>query len=514
LLTLVSLLQRNALMAADRPALMRPGQAATTWGELVPRLERAAGLLSALGVSRGDRFAVVGRNSQLLFELMHAGVWCGAVPVPLNHRLAPAELAPILDDAAVRLVAADDAHAPLFLDGPLQAWRDRLLLLEGGPPCGRPRYEPLVDEARPAAAADPAECDVALLLYTGGTTGHAKGVPLSHRNVVANALQVTSLVGYRPDDVYLHVAPMFHSADLLATGVTLHGGAHAFLPQFAPADFIRAVGSCGVTRTMLTPQMLLGVLDHPATTTGAMSTLRQLFYGSAPMAAPAIARALERLPGVDLWQGYGLTETSPLLTALSMPAHLEGLADPAGGQLASAGQPLPGVDLRIVSADGRPAAAGEPGEVWARGPNVLEGYVDRRDTEAALADGWFRTGDIGRLDARGFLTLLDRAKDMVITGGENVYSIEVESVLLHHPAVREAAVIGVPDARHGEVLLAVVACHSGTALDVGTIVGHCRGRLGGYKIPRRLQVVDELPRTALGKVDKPALRRRFGSAPS
>jgi long-chain acyl-CoA synthetase len=444
---------------------------------------------------------------------MHAGHWCGAIPVPLNVRLAPGELAAILEDAGVRLVAADAAHAPAFAEGALRRWSDRLLLIDGPPHPGAAHYETLLETAAAHAPCDPAEEDVAVLLYTGGTTGRSKGVPLTHRNVLANALQIASVVHYRSDDVYLHVAPMFHSADLIATGVSLQGGAHAFLPQFTPAAFAQAVEDFGVTRTMLAPTMLQAVLDDPACAKHAMASLRQLFYGSSPMAEPAIVRAIERFPGTQLWQGYGLTETSPLLTTLGMDAHREGLANRGSGRLRSAGQPLPGVDLRVVDAQGRTVATGEAGEVWVRGPNVaLRYHGDAAGEGAFAAGGWFRTGDVGCLDASGYLTLLDRAKDMVITGGENVYSIEVESVLVQHPAVREAAVIGVPDERFGEALLAVVACRDGGQLDVDALVSHCRGRIGGYKIPRRLQLVDALPRTPLGKVDKPALRRRFAQA--
>lgn len=509
MLTLVSLLQRNALIAGHRPAVLGPGGQIQSWGEFVQSVARAAGMLAALGLRPGDRFGLIGRNSQLLFELMHAGYWYGAIPVPLNVRLAPAELAEILADAQVSLVAADAAHARAFLDAPLRRWADRLLHLDVAGQGGCGSYMQLLAASQPAAATDPHEDQPAVLLYTGGTTGRSKGVPLTHRNVVANALQITSALGCREDDVYLHVAPMFHSADLIATAVTLHGGAHGFLPQFTPLDFARAVQTTGATRTMLAPTMLLAILDDDAAAQEPMPTLRQLFYGSAPMAKPAIVRAMQRFPDVQLWQGYGLTETSPLLTVLSMDGHRQALANPGSGRLESAGQPLPGVDLRIAGPDGAALPPGQVGEVWARGPNVTSGYHGGAG-EDAFAGGWFRTGDIGRLDAAGFLTLLDRVKDMVITGGENVYSIEVESALLQHPAVREAAVIGVPDPRFGEALLAVVACQPGAGLDVDSMVGHCRGLIGGYKIPRRLQLVDALPRTALGKVNKPALRKRFG----
>lgn len=507
MLTLASLMSRNRLVAGGRPALISE-DGDLCWRDLVERVSRLAGALAAMGVGRGDRFAIVARNSARQFEWLHAGYWSGAIAVPLNWRLVDSEIARLLEQAAVKVVAFDAVHAASFVEGALQPWATRSVWIGGAAGDFERHHEALVASGPALACADPGEDDVALLLYTGGTTGRAKGVPLTHRNIVANALQIASLVGCSQDDVYLHVAPMFHSADLIANSVSLHGGAHAFLPQYGAGDFVAAVETLGVTRTMLAPTMLLSLLDHGLSGgRPVMPTLKQVFYGSSAMPQPAIVRVLERLPGVALWQGYGLTETSPLLTVLSMHAHLDALAKPGSGRLASAGQPLPGVDLRIVRPDGVAACAGEPGEVWARGPNVVRGYDAPSDDEGAFVGPWFRTGDVGSLDDEGFLTLLDRLKDMVITGGENVYSMEVEAVLQLHPSVREVAVVGVPDERFGEALLAVVVCHPGTTLDADAIVRHCRERLGGFKIPRRLMLVDTLPRTALGKVDKRSLRQ-------
>jgi long-chain acyl-CoA synthetase len=233
------------------------------------------------------------------------------------------------------------------------------------------------------------------------------------------------------------------------------------------------------------------------------------------MPTPAIRQALERFPGVDLAQGYGLTETSPLLTVLTMQDHICALATDPQERLRSAGQALPGVDLRITDSLGHDVPQGTVGEVWARGPNISSGYLNApEETAQAFVDGWFRTGDVGRLDANGFLTILDRAKDMVITGGENVYSVEVEAVLALHPKVMEAAVIGVPHERYGESLLAIVVCRSGEILSVDELIAHCRQHIGGYKIPRRLQIVPELPKSSLGKVLKTKLRHEYAAGTS
>jgi long-chain acyl-CoA synthetase len=504
--TLAAALRRNVEQAGTRAAVIE-ASGPRSWALTVERIARAAGWLATLGIRRGDPFGVVARNGPRCFELMHAGYWLGAVPVPINHRLAPVEIAAVIAHAGCRWVAADAAFAEPFRHPDLAGLGVRLAGLDGTDPSFACTFDEGVPAASPIDPADVGEDSVALLLYTGGTTGRGKAVPLTHRNVIANALQVTSWLHFAADDVWLHVAPMFHSADLLATGVTLQGGAHAFLPQFTPTAWFDAVAWSGATRTMLAPAMIAAVLDHPSVRERRVPTLRQLVYGSSPMTPESIARTMARFDGVSLVQGYGLTETSPLLTMLTDEAHAAGLRDPSSGLLGSAGRALPGVELLIADAERRPLPPGTPGEVWVRGPNVTKGYRAASADEARAFDGdWFRTGDVGRLDGAGYLTLLDRSKDMIVTGGENVYSIEVERVLLQHPAVAEAAVVGVPDAKWGEALLAVVVCRPGTTLEAADMVEHCRGRLGGYKIPRRLRIVSELPRNALGKVVKARLR--------
>jgi long-chain acyl-CoA synthetase len=266
---------------------------------------------------------------------------------------------------------------------------------------------------------------------------------------------------------------------------------------------------------MLAPTMALALLDARNRRPQPPATFRHLFYGSSPMAAERICELAAAFPGLDLQQGYGLTETSPILTTLDPDDHRAALG-PGGNSdlLRSVGRPLIGVDLRIDDGRGGALPPGEAGEIVVRGPNVMAAYHRRPDeTHQTLRDGWFHTGDIGMLDGNGYLFLLDRKKDMIITGGENVYSVEVESVLAGHPAIREVAIVGVPDRHYGEALLAVVATHPGMALTADALQAFCRNKIGGYKIPRRLAVVDALPRTALGKVIKQELRRRFaGSA--
>ncbi|MCH8189061.1 MAG: AMP-binding protein [Proteobacteria bacterium] len=504
-MSLASVLDRTVRLHGGRPAIIEPDRT-YTWAEFGERVARAATVLANLGVKRGDRFGILALNSFRQAELMHAGYWMGAIPVPANTRLAPPEIRHIFDDAACKLIAVDDAMADTLESGELSAWREGALAIERD-------YESLLAEATPRAAHDSAEDDDAVLLYTGGTTGRAKGVRLTHRNVVSNGMQMAVAMRVRAGDVYLHVPPMFHSADLLGTAYTLLGAAHAYLPRFSPGLALEAMARTGTTALMLTPTMVIMMLQEEDVAAYDVSKLRLLFYGSSPMAAEWIQRAAEAFPSAGLQQGYGLTETSPILTTLDMEEHARAIATGDTAILRAAGRPLIDVTLRIVDEDGREVAVGEAGEVVVRGPNVTPGYLNRpEETKTAFRDGWFHTGDVGRVDDGGYLYLLDRKNDMIVTGGENVFSSEVEAVLHQHAGVAEAAVIGVPDERYGEALLAAIVPARGASLTDEDMIAHCRGKIGGFKIPRRFAFLDELPKSAMGKILKTELRRTYAKS--
>ena len=520
MLTMVSALDRARRLYGARTAVV-DFEGRFTYAAFIDRVRRAGAVLRRFGVGPGDRYGILSRNGFRHAEIIHAGYWTGAAPVPVNIRLAPPEIRFILEDAGCRLLFVEEALADLAAAGELAPWRDGMIRVApadtpspgSGPGPAVPDYEALLAETPPAAAHESAEDDDAILLYTGGTTGRSKGVRLSHRNVYANGMQVAPALRVHPDDVYLHAAPMFHSADLLGTAFTLLGAAHAFLPQFSGRALLKAIAAHRVTKAMLAPTMVILMLQEEDIDAFDLSSLRLLFYGSAPMAVEWIRRAMERLPEAGLQQGYGLTETSPILTTLDMEEHREALRTGRFARLQSAGRPVIGLDLRIAGEDGAEVAPGEAGEITVRGPNVTRGYLNRpEENRRAFRDGWFRTGDVARVDGDGYVYLLDRKKDMIVTGGENVYSSEVEAVLYRHPGVHEAAVVGVPDDTYGEALLAVIVPAPGAALTEAEVVAHCRGKIGGYKIPRRTAFVDELPKSAMGKILKTELRRRFGSA--
>lgn len=500
-----------------RPAMLDVAKS-HTWNEFGDRVARAAGALQALGVEKGARFAILARNGFRFEELKWAGFWLGAVPMPINWRLAPPEIAVMLDDAGAAALLVENHFQSALDHEAMKAWKGRATVIGdiAGPSLGA--YEEMIARAAPPAPADPAPDDDAMLIYTGGTTGRSKGVRLTHENIVSNGVAFGLAIGARREQTYLHAAPMFHSADLLAMGWLLQGAAQCFLPAFSPPAFLEAIQQFRVGAVVTVPTMLIATVSHPDFGRYDLSSLETLIYGAAPMAIEWIERVGNAFPDVNFSNSYGLTETAPDLTVFDPHAFRAAIrkalaTGDRAGPLSSVGKPNVLNEIRIVAADGRDAKPGVSGELLARGPNIMKGYWNRpEETAAALRDGWLHTGDVARIDEEGYVYLLDRLKDMVITGGENVYSSEVEAVLHRHPDVAEAVIIGVPDANLGETVMAVIVPKRGAAPSEEALAQHCRQSLGGYKIPRRFAFVEQLPRSAMGKVLKTALRKAHGSA--
>ncbi len=497
-----------------RPAMLDVAKS-YSWREFGERVGRGAGALQAQGVGAGARFAVLARNGFRFEELKWAGFWLGAIPVPINWRLAPPEIAALLEDSGAVALLIENHFQGVLDHAAMSAWKSKAILIGdvAGPTLGA--YEEMLARAAPPSPADPAPDDDAMLIYTGGTTGRSKGVRLTHANIIANAMAFGLAIGARREQTYLHAAPMFHSADLLAMGWFLQGAAQCFLPAFSPTAFLEAIQQFRVGAVVTVPTMLVATVSDPNFVKFDLSSLKTLIYGAAPMAIEWIERVAKAFPAVNFSNSYGLTETAPDLTVfdpLEFRAAIERAAATGdrSGPLTSVGKPNAGNEISIVTREGREAKPGEAGELIARGPNIMKGYWNRpEETAAALKDGWLHTGDIARIDEDGYVYLLDRLKDMVITGGENVYSSEVEAVLHRHPAVAEAAVIGVPDERLGETVMAVIVPKPATAPNQEEIAQHCRQFLGGYKIPRRFAFVERLPRSAMGKVLKTELRKSY-----
>jgi long-chain acyl-CoA synthetase len=485
---------RHAARVAPARTAVRFGDVTVTYAETWERCRRLAGALGGLGLARGDRVAVVARNSHRYVELYHAIPGAGFVLVPLNHRHADAELRYALEDSGARVLFTDRAI------GDLPACVEHVIDAAEG-------YDELLDGASVADFPDDvAEDDLAGIFYTGGTTGGAKGVMLRHRSLVSNAMHVQAVWPFDAETCFLLVAPMFHLAGTLAVLPTVwHGARQVVLPAFDAAAALDLIEAEGVTATQVVPSMLAALCDEQLDRPRDVASLRYLTFGGAPSATETLRRARRAFPDAELMTMYGATETAPLVTAVR---HLERLLDTPRAR--TCGRPLIGVELRIVDpADRTPLAAGEVGEVAVRGPNVMLGYWEKPgQTADALVDGWYHTGDLGRLDEDGYVYLVDRAKDMIVSGGENVYSTEVEDVLYRHPAVAEAAVFGVPDERWGEAVHAVVVARSTVTEE--ELVTFCRDAIAGYKVPKRIELRDEpLPKSGAGKVLKRDLRAPY-----
>ncbi|GAA4329555.1 long-chain fatty acid--CoA ligase [Pigmentiphaga soli] len=509
MLTLPHLLQSTFRTHGKRVAI-HDAAGRLTWTQYAERIVRTAGMLRALGLAPGDRFATLCRNSVAHAELLLGGYWAGAVPVPLNFRLAGAELAMMLDDAGCKLLLVDESLSYFVDQAQLAPWRDRAVCI-GPAGCGGglPSTAELFEAARPVDPHEAQEHDDALLLYTGGTTGRGKGVRLTHANIVANALQLSRVMAPTEHDIYLHVSPMFHSTDLKATVVSMFGGGHVYLKEFSPQGVLETIERYGVTIASLVPAMIVRILKEAEIERYDLSRLRLISYGTSPIDEQWLRMAMERFAGVGFHQCYGLTETSPYVAILDETAHhlaLQGRPE----LLRAAGRVLPATRVRLVDDQGQDVPPGQPGELLVSGPQVSRGYLGLPEENAAAFRGeWFHTGDVGRLDDDGYLYILDRKKEMVITGGENVYTREVESVLQRYPGVAEAAVLGVPDVKYGEALLAVLSMAGAAPPEPADVIAYCRDHLGGYKIPRRFMFVDALPRSPMGKVKKTELREAW-----
>jgi len=495
-------LERAAVVAADRPAVVC-GETRLTHRELGARCRRLAGALAALGLRRGDRVAVVGPNCHRYLELYLAVPAAGFVLVPLNARLGTAELRRSLVDSGATVIF----EGPRATVGAGDAGG-----LEEGTSVGHrfdlgADYEALLQAAEPIVAwpEDVSEDDLAALCYTGGTTGSAKGVMLSQRNLVANAFHFMAYWPFDTETRWIVASPMFHAAGTIGVLATVaKGGCHLVLPGFDAAGFLELVETEGGTHSLVVPTMLVSLLEELARHPRRTDSLRYLSHGSAPVAPEVLRRIHQAIPSASLLHIYGATETSPIVTMLPQEERI--LDRP---EVRSCGQPAVGVAVRVTDPDGTVLPAGRVGEVRVKGPNVTAGYHGRpEETRAALVDGWYRTGDLGSFDDHGYLYLVDRVKDMIVTGGENVYSVEVEQALYRHPAVREAAVFGVPDAHWGEAVHAIVVADG--PIRVEDLLAHCRAELAAYQVPKHIDVrSDPLPKSGAGKILKRVLREPF-----
>ncbi len=503
---IAALLDRAAREAGSRLGFDH-GPVRWTYGEARDRASRLAARLAAVGVAPSTPVAWIGDNTPFAALAYFAAAWAGAVLVPLHLRLRAEDLRRVLDHAGAVAVLCETSHAheASTLGRPVVLLDDPALARASIPPA------PLV----PRAPSDPAH-----LYYTSGSTGRPKGVVLTHGNVVSHARLAARALGLSDRDVWLHAAPMFHLADAWATfAVTLVGGLHRFVPRFDAAwtldEFAKGAPSGGVTITNLVPTMWSALVREGEAGRRSYPSLRLLLSGGAAISPDLVARIRATFLA-EYVQTYGLTETSPYLTISRLSEEERALPEAeACRRLARAGTPMPGVDVDVVGEDGRPVAAGgaSVGEVRARGPTVTPGYWKDPETDAAaFRDGWFRTGDLARVCEDGRIDLVDRTGDAINTGGEKVFSTDVERALAGMPGIREVAVVGTPDAHWGEVVTAVVV-PEGDGVTLDGVRAHARRTLADFQVPRRLVLADALPRTASGKVSKREARAIYGRLP-
>ncbi|HYC00812.1 MAG TPA: long-chain-fatty-acid--CoA ligase [Candidatus Limnocylindrales bacterium] len=483
-----------------------------TYGEARERANRLANALIAADLRAGDRIAFLSKNSAD-YPLVFLGCSkAGVVPVPLNYRLAGPELAYIIGDAGARLLLASAEYVGL-----LDEIRPELITVERYVAIDAPEaagWEDFRSMVASGSAAEPErwideESDV-YQMYTSGTTGRPKGAILTHRAVTAQMAQIEAVFPMTRGERFLVVAPMYHAAAAATSFKALSAGAamniHA---DFSPDAVIDALSSQGITRVTLVPAMIQAcLLTVPDVAARDYGSLKVITYGASPIAEQVLRRAMEVF-GCDFAQGYGMTETTAVLTYLEPDDHRRALAEKPE-LLLSAGRPIPGTHVRIVDENEEEVPRGTIGEIVARGPQMMRGYWNLPEASAeTLKDGWLHTGDAGVMDEEGFVYLQDRLKDMIVSGGENVYPREVENVLFEHPAVADAAVLGVPDQKWGEAVKAVVVLRSGATATAEELVEFCRGRLAGYKRPRSVDFVETLPRNPSGKVLKRELREKY-----
>jgi acyl-CoA synthetase (AMP-forming)/AMP-acid ligase II len=496
--TAVVSLRRWARTQPEAVAL-RFRESAWTWAELLARVRKLAGALDGEGVVPGDRIAFLDKNHPAGIELALAAAWVGAVTVPVNYRLAEPEIAYVLDDAGAKLVLAGEAFAEAAKAGQRQVI------------CVGEQYEALLYNSTAAGQPHPAGADDAFLqMYTSGTTGFPKGAVLTHRNLAAHSAALSSRVGIDRESVNLAPMPLYHVGGMAWALQAPHSGATLILmPDAAPAALMNIVEQFRVTHAFVVPTVLAALLRLPDLADADLGSLRGLTYGAAPMPRPLLQRVLSALD-TDFYQVYGATEISGAATALGAEDHRAPIDD---RHLESAGRPLPGVELAIADPEtGDHLPAGAVGEVRLRGEQVMSEYWRRpEDTREAVPDGWLRTGDAGYVDDHGYLFIVDRIKDMIISGGENIYPAEVERVLGDHPGVAEVAVIGVADEKWGETPKALVV-PAADPPDLAELLAFCRARLASYKLPKSFEFVAELPRNGAGKVLKRDLRAKFAPA--
>ncbi len=488
------------------------GDTRLAFRDFTARVARLGAALRALDMGVGDRVGMMSFNSHRFVEYMFGVWWGGGVVNPINIRWSPKEVAYSLDDCDTRTLLVDAAFAPMVAElRTLSTSLRTVIFCSDGPvPEGMLGYEALLEKSAPCADAPHTADDLAAIMYTGGTTGRPKGVMLTQGNLYIDALgSIAGLPRTADKPAIVISTPLFHVAGCgLSIQAMVRLAPQHVLPMFDEVAVLQAIETAHATEIFLVPTMIKRLIEHPRFAEFDLSSLELMLYGAAPIDVSLLEQAMRALPKAGFSQAYGMTELAPTVAVLKPRFHLPG-AD-RGRLLRSTGTPLPMAEIRIVDSEGIEVPTGQVGEITARGPMVMRGYWNKpKETAEALRDGWMHTGDGGYVDANGFLFVVDRIKDMIVSGGENIYSAEVENAIAQIPQVLMSAVIGVPDDKWGESVHAVIVLRAGAVLDAEAVIAHCRKEIASYKAPRSVEFRDALPLSAAGKLQKFQLREPF-----
>ena len=506
-------LKRSAQVNSNGLAT-KDGERSFTWKQSLDRISKLAGALKTLGFKTGERAAILSLNSDRYFEALYAAPWAGGIFVPINTRLAPLEIEFWLNDSESSILFVDKNFSEVALElissGKIPSVKKCIYMSDGDIPEQMEGYEEIINASEPIEDSLRGYDDIAGIFYTGGTTGRSKGVMLSHSNLVSNSFNTLASFRFESTLRWLHAAPMFHIADI--TGVltiTQLSGEHYFIPGFTPDGVLKSVEGYKITDTILVPTMVNMLVHHPEVTKYDQSSLRQISYGASPMPESVILKAMEVIPKCMFVHAYGLTEAAPLLTVAGPECHV--LEGPLAYKFKSTGKPVAGVELKIVDKNSKEVSRGTVGEITARGPNIMMGYWRQEElTINTIRDGWLHTGDGGYMDEEGYVYIVDRVKDMIISGGENIYSAEVENTIYQLDAVVECAVIGIPDEQWGETVHAIVRKQPESKMTEEDVITHSKTLIAGFKCPKSVSFRDEpMPLSGAGKILKTKLREPF-----